>query len=97
MSKDGKKTGGGSRKGKPNKATAALKDMILQALDEEGGVKYLRARAQDTPTAFLSLIGRILPMQVTGENGGPVAIRFERVIVDAAHSPGNGESIPPAP
>lgn len=29
----GVKTGGGSRKGVPNKVTATLKDMILQALD----------------------------------------------------------------
>jgi len=92
----GKKTGG-RIKGVPNKTSGAVKDMILQALDESGGVEYLKARALDSPNAFLSLIGRILPMQVTGENGGPVAIRLERVIIDPAHPPGNGESIPPAP
>lgn len=66
--------GKGRPKGTPNKQTAAIKDMILQALDEAGGVAYLRARAIDTPTAFLALVGKVLPMQVTGEGGGPLQV-----------------------
>lgn len=69
----GAKTGG-RRRGTPNRATAALKDMILQALDEAGGVDYLKKQADLTPTAFLSLIGKVLPTQVTGEEGGPVQL-----------------------
>jgi len=67
---------GGSRKGKPNKSTAALKDMILGALDESGGVSYLVKRANDprTASAFLSLVGKVLPMQVTGANGEALAV-----------------------
>lgn len=67
---------GGSRKGVPNKATAELKDMIRQALDRAGGVDYLTKRANDpkTSVAFLSLLGKVLPMTVTGEGGGPVQI-----------------------
>ena len=65
---------GGSRKGIPNKNTKAIKDMILAALDGAGGVDYLIERAHDpkTASAFLGLVGRVLPMQVTGEDGGPV-------------------------
>lgn len=37
----GIKTGGGSRKGKPNKLTADVKAMILAALDKAGGTQYL--------------------------------------------------------
>jgi hypothetical protein len=78
----GLKSGGGSRKGKPNKATAALKDMILAALDRAGGVEYLYEQSQANPTAFLTLIGKVLPMQVTGEDGGAIKIeRVERAIV----------------
>jgi len=67
---------GGSRKGVPNKATKELKEMILGALDAAGGVAYLTARARDPKTAgaFLTLIGKVLPMQVTGEGGGAIAL-----------------------
>ncbi len=63
----------------PNKNTAAIKDMILQALEGAGGVDYLQERAKDprTAAAFLGLVGKVLPMQVTGENGAPVKIAIE--------------------
>lgn len=76
---------GGSRKGRPNKNTAQLKDMILKALEGAGGVEYLMERANDprTASAFLTLVGKVLPMQVTGEDGGPVQFQqIKRVIVD---------------
>lgn len=56
----------------PNKVTKELKAMILQALDNAGGVTYLTMQAEENPKAFMSLLGRVLPMQVTGEGGGPV-------------------------
>ena len=67
---------GGSRKGIPNKVTAELKTMILEALEKSGGVDYLVRRANDPKTApaFLTLLGKVLPMQVTGPNGGPVQV-----------------------
>ena len=73
----GKKTGGRT-KGTPNKLNAELKDMILSALDGAGGINYLKARAVDTPGPFLALVGKILPLQVTGEDGKslPVAVSF---------------------
>jgi len=60
----GIKTGGGSRKGVPNKATAELKDMILNALSSAGGEKYLLQQARENPSAFLTLIGKVLPRDV---------------------------------
>jgi hypothetical protein len=70
----GHKTGG-RKKGTPNKTTAQLKDMILEALDGAGGVAYLQAQADKSPAAFLTLIGKVLPLQLTGEDGtGPVQI-----------------------
>jgi hypothetical protein len=82
--KKGKKPGPGRPPGTPNKVTKELKDMILQALDDSGGVDYLVQRANDpkTASAFLSLIGKVLPMQVTGDPENPVGISIiERVIV----------------
>ena len=58
----------GSRKGIPNKATGELKAMILQALDNAGGVEYLERKANDprTASAFMGLIGKVLPMTIQG-------------------------------
>lgn len=80
--------GKGRPKGTPNKTTAQLKDMILQALGNVGGVAYLEERANDpkTASAFLTLVGKVLPMQVTGEGGGPVGIAvIERRVIDAGN------------
>lgn len=38
--------------------------MILQALANAGGVEYLQAQAAANPTAFMTLVGRVLPLQV---------------------------------
>lgn len=71
---------GGSRKGKPNKATAELKEMILQALDQAGGVQYLVKAAHDKPAAFLALIGKVLPLQVQGnmEHSGGITVNIKQ-------------------
>jgi len=54
----------------PGKLT--LKDMVLEALDEAGGVQYLVDRAHETPGLFLTLVGKVMPMQVAAENKGEV-------------------------
>lgn len=74
--------GPGRPKGVPNRQTKELKQMILDALDKSGGVKYLTAQAKANPKAFMSLLGRVLPMQVTGENGGPLQITFTSTDAD---------------
>jgi len=58
--------GKGRPKGTPNKATKQLKEMILEALDRKGGVAYLVVQADENPTAFLTLIGKVLPMTIAG-------------------------------
>lgn len=74
---------GGSRKGIPNKVTADLKAMILGALDQAGGEQYLLSQAHENPKAFLSLLARVLPMQVQGDKDNPLYIaKIERVVVD---------------
>jgi hypothetical protein len=71
---------GGSRKGIPNKVTGELKAMILAALDNAGGVDYLERKANDprTASAFLSLVGKVLPMTVQGP-GADGAIVFQAI------------------
>jgi hypothetical protein len=58
---------GGRVKGTPNKVTGELKDMILSALSQSGGVDYLVRQAEEKPVAFLALVGKVLPLQVNGE------------------------------
>lgn len=67
----GRKTGG-RQKGTPNKSSAALKDAILNAFEEVGGQSYLVTVANEDPKTFCVLLGKVLPTQLTGENGGPI-------------------------
>lgn len=70
--------GPGRPKGLPNKTTALLKDAILQAAEKAGGkegmIGYLTTQATANPQSFLPLLGKVLPMQVTGEDGGPLQV-----------------------
>lgn len=68
---------GGRVAGTPNKTTGELKEMILKALDNAGGIDYLTRQADENPKAFLTLVGKVLPMQVTGEGGGALRIVLE--------------------
>lgn len=75
------KPGPGRPKGVPNKQTALVKDAILEAAAKahpKGMVGYLTEQAGQNPTAFLTLLGKVLPTQVegTGEAG---AIIFKTV------------------
>jgi Family of unknown function (DUF5681) len=64
----------GKKPGTQNKVTTALKEVILQALDEAGGeggaVAYLRSQATLSPGAFLSLVGKVLPLTIKGQIEG---------------------------
>ncbi len=81
---------GGRKKGTPNKITALLRDAILKAATDAGDgdlSAYLLKQANGNPTAFLGLLGKVLPMQVGGDRDNPVEMihKIERVIV----SPGD--------
>ena len=64
MEKKAGNRGVGRVKGVPNKVTKELKEMILGALDDVGGQAYLARQADENPTAFMALVGKVLPMTV---------------------------------
>lgn len=69
------KPGPGRPKGVPNKTTALLKDAILRAAANAGDgdmVEYLTQQARLNPGPFMALLGKVLPMQVTGEDGDAI-------------------------
>ncbi|MDR9813101.1 hypothetical protein [Rhizobium hidalgonense] len=84
----------GRAKGTPNKTTALLKDAILKAATEAGGadglVGYLRIQATENPGPFMSLLGKVLPMQVAGDPNNPIVHMVRREIVRANADNPNG-------
>ena len=76
----GGKPGPGRPKGSPNKVTAAAKDAIAQAAEQLGGVNRIVEWAREDPKnehAFWATIyPKLIPVQVSGEGGGPVAVTF---------------------
>lgn len=72
----------GRKKGTPNKTTALLKDAILKAATDAGGgdmAVYLQQQAIENPGPFMALLGKVLPMQVTGDPENPIGIVFKTV------------------
>ncbi len=72
----GYREGAGRKKGVPNKLNRDIKAMILGALTDVGGRDYLARQAVENPGPFLTLVGKVLPMQVVGDPERPLAIEF---------------------
>jgi len=75
MARGGKREGAGRPKGALDKDNKELREMILAALDARGGVAYLADKADTHPQAFMSLLGRVLPMTVAGDKDAPLALQ----------------------
>lgn len=80
----------GRKAGTPNKTTALLKEAIILAAEsvgqdgegKDGLTGYLKHVAETDVKAFSGLLGKVLPMQVTGEDGGPIGITFKTIYAD---------------
>ena len=93
----GKGTPGPGRGSSPNKTTKSLKEAILLAAEQSGQdakgkgglIGYLKRVADEDVKAFSGLLGRVLPLQVTGDDGAPIKFaRIEVAIVDPENSQG---------
>ena len=68
----------GRQKGAKNRFPIELKDMILGALYDNGGREYLAQQARQNPVAFMSLLAKVLPMQLANaDDSKPLRITFE--------------------
>lgn len=83
---DGKKSGG-RKKGTPNRLTASVKEMVLGALQEAGGQEYLLMQSKLNPTAFLTLVGKVLPTEISGPDGGAIEIKGIQVQLVSSQNP----------
>jgi hypothetical protein len=41
---------------------------------------YLQKQAKENPGPFMSLLGKVLPMQITGVDGGPVQVTRVEIV-----------------
>lgn len=72
MPKGGARPGAGRKPGIPNKINTQLKEMILGALDGIGGQDYLMRQAEENPSAFMTLLGKVLPTTLSGDKENPL-------------------------
>lgn len=73
------RAGKGRPPGSPNKTTAAIKEMVTQAIEKAGGAEYLFRQSSENPVAFMGLVGKVLPLQIAGEGkDGSINITIKR-------------------
>ena len=72
----GKRPGAGRKPGVPNKLNGEVKAAIVEAFEKAGGPAYLARVAKKNPAVFCTLLGKVLPLQVTGENGGALKVTY---------------------
>jgi len=76
------KPGPGRPKGSGDKISRGVKEMVIAALNGVGGQAYLEEQAVENPKAFLTLIGKVIPLQVAGALDHTLNVtKIERVIV----------------
>ena len=72
----------GRAKGTPNKTTALLKEAVLMAAEQVGNgegkkglVEFLKVQAaKDNNAPFMAMMAKVLPLQVSGEDGQGIKI-----------------------
>jgi hypothetical protein len=84
------KAGPGRPKGLANRTTALLKDAILKAAEQAGGggkggleAFLVMQAAKENNAPFMALLGKVLPMHLSGGDGSALEVTF-RTVYDAA-------------
>ena len=77
--------GPGRPKGSPNKLNGSMKGMIMEAFEKAGGADWLARQANENPVAFMGLLGKLLPSQLSMDANimhAEQITEIRRVIVD---------------
>ena len=61
------------------KQTRDVKIMVENALADAGGEEYLRQQAIDNPTAFMALVGKLIPKDVSVKTDISLNVRHELI------------------
>ena len=75
---------GGRKKGVPNKITRDLREALLQSFNEAGGVKYLVRLSKKSPSAYTTLLGKIIPTEIKGD----VKLSYAQLVMESMKKPG---------
>lgn len=59
--------GKGRPKGAVNKLTRTIKEAIEISFEKVGGADYLAQMAVEQPVAYMTLLGKVLPTQISGD------------------------------
>lgn len=73
--------GPGRPKGASNKITKDIKEAIANAFVSVGGEAYLVKVAKEDPKTFCTLLGKIIPLQISGDQDSPFTAVTELRIV----------------
>lgn len=79
----GRKKTGGIKKGFVKKETLLLTEMIDNALNKLGGEDYLVEQGKKNPQAFMSLVGKRLPKDMTIGGQLDLTLKVTRKFVKA--------------
>lgn len=90
--------GKGRPKGSLNKTTSMLKEAILKAAQQAGDkcggdglVSYLEKQAIEHPAQFMTLLGKVLPLQVAdGGDGNQTVVVIRRFVEADGNETGHG-------
>lgn len=70
--------GKGRKKGVPNKLTRTIKAAVELAFEKAGGADYLARMAEQEPTSFMTLLGKVIPQQIEHSVNNDLAERMIR-------------------
>lgn len=76
----GKRPNSGRKKGVPNKLTQSIREAIEASFDKVGGADYLAKMAMENPSAYMVLLGKVLPAHMNIQTDtGPIELVVTRV------------------
>jgi hypothetical protein len=67
--------------GSINKNTITVRNALIQAFDKMGGVPALVRWGKRNPDLFYRLWAKLLPVQISGLEGGPIILKIQEEII----------------